>query len=58
MTGAELRDWRIRLAMSVRQAADRLGVSDDTYARLERRAEVDVRTQLAALAVEMGWDRT
>jgi transcriptional regulator with XRE-family HTH domain len=54
MTGQELRDWRKRLNLTARQAAEKLGVSEDTYARLERRAEVDLRTALAASAVALG----
>jgi len=54
MTGQELRDWRKRMRLTARQASEKLGVSEDTYARLERRAEVDLRTALAASAVALG----
>lgn len=54
MTGDDLKSWRLRMRLKVREAADALGVSNDTYARLERRDEVDKRTALACAAISHG----
>jgi len=54
MTGDQLRKWRLRMRLKVGEAALALGVSLDTYARLERRTTVDKRTALACAAISMG----
>ncbi len=54
MTGNDLKAWRLRMRLRVREACEALGVSTDTYARLERRAQVDRRTALACAAISHG----
>lgn len=54
MTGAQLKAWRLRMRLKIGEAAEALGVSTDTYSRLERRSEVDKRTALACAAISHG----
>ncbi len=54
MTGAALKEWRLRMRLRVMDAADRLGVSRDTYGRLERRTRVPRYIQLACAALAYG----
>jgi Helix-turn-helix. len=54
MTGSQLKAWRLRMRLKVRDAAERLGVSVDTYGRLERRTRVPRYIQLACAAVAYG----
>ena len=54
MTGSELKAWRLRMKLKVGEAAQALGISPDTYARLERRKVVDQRTSLACAAISQG----
>lgn len=54
MTGDDMKAWRQRMRLKVGEAAEALGVSADTYARLERRASVDRRTALACAAISHG----
>lgn len=42
------------MRLKAREAAEALGVSADTYTRLERRDEVDKRTALACAAISHG----
>jgi hypothetical protein len=42
------------MRLKVGEAAEALGVSPDTYARLERRKLVDQRTALACAAISQG----
>lgn len=42
------------MRLRVGEAAERLGISPDTYSRLERRALVDRRTALACAAISAG----
>lgn len=58
----KLKDWRSRLALSQRAAAQALGVTLQTYQDLERGItlatgkprELDKRTRLACAALEQG----
>lgn len=54
MTGAELKSWRLRMRLKVGEAATALGVSPDTYGRLERKPLIDQRTALACAAISQG----
>lgn len=54
MTGNDLKKWRKRMRLNVSEAAQALGVSPDTYARYERRPEVDRCIALACAAISFG----
>lgn len=54
MTGNDLKAWRQRLRLKKHEAAKALGVSPDTYTRLEQRDELDLRTALACAAISHG----
>lgn len=54
LTGAGLAAWRRSLKLGVGAAAKALGVSPDTYFRMERRPLVDLRTALACSAITSG----
>jgi transcriptional regulator with XRE-family HTH domain len=54
MTGSQLKAWRVRMRLRVMDAADRLGVSRDTYGRLERQTRVPRYIQLACAALAYG----
>ena len=54
MTGSQLKSWRLRLGMNLTQAADALGVSLDTYARMEKRPQQTKLTALACAAISHG----
>lgn len=54
MTGEQLKAWRLRMRLRVNEAAEALGISPDTYGRLERRDAVDKRTALACAAISHG----
>lgn len=54
VTGDQLKAWRLRMRLRVGEAAKKLGVSTDTYARMERRKEVPVAIALACSALAFG----
>lgn len=54
MTGEGLKRWRKRMRLKVSEAAEALGVSVDTYARYERKPEVDRCVALACAAISFG----
>lgn len=54
MTGSELKAWRLRMKLKVGEAAERLGVSPDTYGRWERKADVGRLVALACAAISYG----
>lgn len=54
MTGTDLQQWRARMGLNVKAAAEKLGVDPDTYSRLERRELLDTRTALACAALAYG----
>lgn len=54
MTGPQLKAWRLRMRLKVRDAAERLGVSVDTYSRMERKTRVPRYIPLACAALAYG----
>lgn len=54
MTGAQLKAWRVRMGLKVREAAVNLGVSVDTYGRMEQRPWVPRHVSLACAAMAYG----
>lgn len=54
VTGEQLKAWRLRMRLRVGEAADRLGVSPDTYSRMERRKAVPTAIALACSALAFG----
>lgn len=54
MTGEQLKVWRLRMRLKRYEAAAALGMQPDSYARLEKRADVGKRTALACAAISMG----
>jgi transcriptional regulator with XRE-family HTH domain len=54
MTGKQLREWRLRLRLKITTAAGKLGVSTDTYSRMERKEVVPRSIALACAALSYG----
>lgn len=54
MTGRQLRAWRQRMKLKINEAADRVGVSPDTWGRWEAKAEVPRLVALACAAISFG----
>ena len=54
MTGDELKAWRKRMKLKVKDAAEYFGMTPDAYGRMEKRADVGKRTALACAAISHG----
>jgi transcriptional regulator with XRE-family HTH domain len=54
MTGAELRQWRARLELSQLEAADRLGLDERHFRRLEAADRIKRTIALACAALAAG----
>jgi predicted transcriptional regulator len=54
MTGEQLKAWRVRMRLRVGEAAEAIGVSRDTYRRMEQRDSLPKHFGLACAAISHG----
>ncbi|WP_408611041.1 helix-turn-helix domain-containing protein [Caulobacter hibisci] len=54
MTGEQLKTWRTRMRLRAGEAAEALGVSRDTYRRMEGRLSLPKHIGLACAAISHG----